>query len=122
MTNGQNNGQNLVEGQNLPVLAIRQEPPALAARLLIQPAPQNNHQQPVRTVRDYLVEDLDGLNPAITIPEFEVEHFELKIVMFNMLNTIGQFGGSPAKNAGNTSSHFLKLAPHSRFMESPTMS
>ncbi|KAK8676461.1 hypothetical protein V6N13_142035 [Hibiscus sabdariffa] len=71
MVNGQNNGQNPIEGQNTPAPAIRQEPPAPATGLLIPPAQLNNHHQPVRTVRDYLVEDLDGLNPAVTIPEFE---------------------------------------------------
>ncbi|KAK8652398.1 hypothetical protein V6N13_061416 [Hibiscus sabdariffa] len=68
------------------------------ARVIMQ-GTTNNQQQPVRTVRDYLAEDLEGLNPAVTIPEFEAEHFELKPVMFNMLNTLGQFGGSPAENA-----------------------
>ncbi|KAK8652115.1 hypothetical protein V6N13_061137 [Hibiscus sabdariffa] len=65
-----NNGQNPIDGQEQP----RQNPPAQA-------------------------EDLEGLNHAVTIPEFEAEHFELKPVMFNMLNTLGQFGGSPAENA-----------------------
>ncbi|KAK8635091.1 hypothetical protein V6N13_022968 [Hibiscus sabdariffa] len=60
----------------------------------------HNGQNPADgTVRDYLVEDLDGLNPAVTILEFEAEHFELKHVMFNMLNTLGQFSRSPAENA-----------------------
>ncbi|KAK8584232.1 hypothetical protein V6N13_109628 [Hibiscus sabdariffa] len=99
MANGQHNGQNPIEGQNPPAPTIRQEPPAPAARLLIPPSPQNNYQQPVRTVRDYLAKDLDGLNPAVTIPEFEAEHFELKLIMFNMLNTLGRFSRSPAENA-----------------------
>ncbi|KAK8600621.1 hypothetical protein V6N12_050474 [Hibiscus sabdariffa] len=90
-----NNGQNPIDGQEQP----RQNPPAQAGRAIVPPIPQNNQQQPVRTVRDYLAEDLEGLNPAVTIPEFEAEHFELKPVMFNMLNTLGQFGGSPAENA-----------------------
>ncbi|KAK8609242.1 hypothetical protein V6N13_025548 [Hibiscus sabdariffa] len=60
---------------------------------------KNQQQQPVRTVRDYLAEDLDGLNHAVTIPEFDAKHFELKPVMSNMLNTLGQFGGSLADNA-----------------------
>ncbi|KAK8593319.1 hypothetical protein V6N12_045402 [Hibiscus sabdariffa] len=90
-----NNGQNPINGQEQP----RQNPPAQAGRAIVPPIPQNNQQQPVRTVRDYLAEDLEGLNPTVTIPEFEFEHFELKPVMFNMLNTLGQFGGSPAENA-----------------------
>ncbi|KAK8694553.1 hypothetical protein V6N13_072101 [Hibiscus sabdariffa] len=54
-------------------------------------------------------EDLEGLNPAITIPEFEAEHFELKPVMFNMLNTRSQFGGSPAENARQHLKSFLEI-------------
>ncbi|KAK8555175.1 hypothetical protein V6N12_009329 [Hibiscus sabdariffa] len=73
------------------------------------PAPQNHQEQPVRTVQDYLAEDLDGLNPAMTIPKFEAEHFELIPVMFNMLNTLGQFGRSPAKNVSQHLKSFLEI-------------
>ncbi|KAK8701680.1 hypothetical protein V6N13_020061 [Hibiscus sabdariffa] len=97
-----NNGQNPIDGQEQP----RQNPPAQAGRAIVPP---DNRQQPVRTVRDYLAEDLEGLNPAVTIPEFEAEHFELKPVMFNMLNTLGQFGGSPAENARQHLKSFLEI-------------
>ncbi|KAK9028101.1 hypothetical protein V6N11_067915 [Hibiscus sabdariffa] len=80
-----------------------------AGGLLIPLAQQNNQQQPARTVRDYLAEDLDGLHLAVSIPEIEAEHFELKPVMFNMLNTLGQFGGSPAKNARQHLKSFLEI-------------
>ncbi|KAK8632660.1 hypothetical protein V6N13_073046 [Hibiscus sabdariffa] len=100
-----NNGQNPIDGKEQP----RQNPPAQAGRAIVPPIPQNNQQQPVRTVRDYLAEDLEGLNPAVTIPEFEAEHFELKPVMFNMLNTLGQFGGSPAENARQHLKSFLEI-------------
>ncbi|KAL4361909.1 hypothetical protein GQ457_04G022140 [Hibiscus cannabinus] len=93
MTHRGNNGQNPVEEQDPPASAIRHNPPAL----------------PARTVRDYLAEDLEGLNPAVTIPEFEAEHLELKPVMFSMLNTLGQFGGSPAKNAIHHLKSFLEI-------------
>ncbi|KAL4331786.1 hypothetical protein GQ457_07G008610 [Hibiscus cannabinus] len=56
-----------------------------------------------------LTEDLEGLNPAVTIPEFEAEHFELKPVMFNMLKSLGQFGGSPAENARQHLNSFLEI-------------
>ncbi|KAK9033953.1 hypothetical protein V6N11_050132 [Hibiscus sabdariffa] len=90
MEGNRNNGQQPADGQGLP---------AQADGAIAPPIPQNNQQPPVRTVRDYLAEDLEGLNPAVTMPEFEAEHFELKPVMFNMLNTLGQFGGSPTENA-----------------------
>ncbi|KAK8684156.1 hypothetical protein V6N13_040187 [Hibiscus sabdariffa] len=54
-------------------------------------------------------EDLEGLNPAVTMPEFEAEHFELKPVMFNMLNTLGQFGGTPNENARQHLKSFLEI-------------
>ncbi|KAK8568242.1 hypothetical protein V6N13_106179 [Hibiscus sabdariffa] len=99
------NGRNLADGeeqghpgQNLPAQAGHAIAP-----------PQNNQQPPARTVRDYLAEDLEGLNPAVTTPEFEAEHFELKPVMFNMLNTLGQFGGSPAENARQHLKSFLEI-------------
>ncbi|KAL4341067.1 hypothetical protein GQ457_08G027420 [Hibiscus cannabinus] len=95
-----NNGQHPVDGQ---------DPPAPAGGAIVPPIPQNNQQQPVRTIRDYLAEDLEGLNPAVTIPEFEAEHFEIKLVMFNMLNTLDQFGGSPAENARQHLKPFLEI-------------
>ncbi|KAL4383450.1 hypothetical protein GQ457_15G030010 [Hibiscus cannabinus] len=93
-----NNGQDQIDEQDPP----RHNP-------IIPPIPQNNQQQPVRTVRDYLEEDLEGLNPVVTISKFEAEHFELKPVMFNMLNTLGQFGGSPTENARQHLKSFLEI-------------
>ncbi|KAK9042694.1 hypothetical protein V6N11_017759 [Hibiscus sabdariffa] len=95
-----NNGQQPADGQNLP---------AQAGGVIAPPIPQDNQQPPVRTVRDYLTEDLEGLNPAVTMPEFEAEHFELKPVMFNMLNTLGQFGGSPTEKARQHLKSFLEI-------------
>ncbi|KAK8627984.1 hypothetical protein V6N13_063698 [Hibiscus sabdariffa] len=93
-------GQQPADGQGLP---------ALADGAVAPPILQNNQQQPVRTVRDYLAEDLEGLNPAVTMPEFEAEHLELKPVMFNILNTLGQFGGSPTENARQNLKSFLEI-------------
>ncbi|KAK8690745.1 hypothetical protein V6N13_074272 [Hibiscus sabdariffa] len=95
-----NNGQQPADGRNQP---------AQAEGAIVPPIPQDNQQPPVRTVRDYLAEDLEGLNPAVTMPEFEAEHFELKPVMFNMLNTLGQFGGSPTENARQHLKSFLEI-------------
>ncbi|KAK8696376.1 hypothetical protein V6N13_001512 [Hibiscus sabdariffa] len=99
------NGRNLADGEEQGLRG--QNPPAQAGHEI---APPQNHQQPpARTIRDYLAEDLEGLNPAVTTPEFEAEHFELKPVMFNMLNTLGQFGGSPAENARQHLKSFLEI-------------
>ncbi|KAL4309981.1 hypothetical protein GQ457_01G027320 [Hibiscus cannabinus] len=78
MNGNRNNGQQPADGQELP---------ARADGAIAPPAPQMNQQLPARTVRDYLAEDLEGLNPAVMMPDFEAEHFELKPVMFNKLNT-----------------------------------
>ncbi|KAK8680720.1 hypothetical protein V6N13_109660 [Hibiscus sabdariffa] len=101
--------KNPEEGQNPPAPVIKQQPPTQAGGLLHPLAHQNNQQQPARTVRDYLVEDVDGLNPTVIMPEFEAENFELKLVMFYMLNTLGQFGGSPTENARQHLKSFLEI-------------
>ncbi|KAL4318389.1 hypothetical protein GQ457_18G004260 [Hibiscus cannabinus] len=95
-----NNGQPPADGQNL----LAQTDGAIAP-----PAQQMNQQLPARTVRDYLAEDLEGLNPVVTMPDFEAEHFELKPVMFNMLNTLDQFGGTPNENARQHLKSFLEI-------------
>ncbi|KAL4324370.1 hypothetical protein GQ457_11G025460 [Hibiscus cannabinus] len=95
-----NNGQSPSDGHNLP---------AQADGAIAPPAQQMNQQLPARTVRDYLAEDLEGLNPAVTMPDFEAEHFELKPVVFNMLNTLGQFGGTPNENARHHLKSFLEI-------------
>ncbi|KAL4302910.1 hypothetical protein GQ457_10G007770 [Hibiscus cannabinus] len=65
-----------------------------------QPADENARvfERP-RAIRDHLTPILDDLNPGIVAPEIQAAHFELKPVMFNMLNSIGQFGGSPHEDA-----------------------
>ncbi|KAL4353333.1 hypothetical protein GQ457_06G014240 [Hibiscus cannabinus] len=100
MNNNKNNGQQPTDGQELP---------ARADGAIAPPAPQMDQQLPARTVRDYLAEDLEGLNPAVTMPDFEAEHFELKPVMFNMLNTLGQFGGTSNENARQHVKSFLEI-------------
>ncbi|KAL4379302.1 hypothetical protein GQ457_02G022870 [Hibiscus cannabinus] len=58
-----------------------------------------------RAIRDHLTPILDDLNPGIVAPEIQAAHFELKPVMFNMLNSIGQFGGSPHEDVGTEGIH-----------------
>ncbi|KAK8562494.1 hypothetical protein V6N12_010572 [Hibiscus sabdariffa] len=62
-----------------------------------------------RAIRDHLTPVLDDLNPGIVAPEIQAAHFELKPVMFNMLNSIGQFGGSPHEDARQHIRAFLEL-------------
>ncbi|KAL4368391.1 hypothetical protein GQ457_05G022220 [Hibiscus cannabinus] len=84
--NNNNNGQPPADGQGLPTQADGAIAP---------PIQQMNQQLPARTV--------------LTIPDFEVKHFELKPVMFNMLNTLGQFGGTPNENARQHLKSFLEI-------------
>ncbi|KAL4352625.1 hypothetical protein GQ457_06G013850 [Hibiscus cannabinus] len=53
----------------------------------------------MRAIRDHLTLILDDLNYGIVAPEIQATHFELKPVMFNMLNYIGHFGRSPNEDA-----------------------
>ncbi|KAK8569205.1 hypothetical protein V6N12_007737 [Hibiscus sabdariffa] len=63
----------------------------------------------LRAIRDHLTPILDDLNPGIVAPEIQASHFELKPVMFNMLNSIGQFGGSPHEDARQHIRAFLEV-------------
>ena len=46
-----------------------------------------------RAIREYAVPLFNELNPGIMRPEIEAAQFELKPVMFQMLQTVGQFSG-----------------------------
>ncbi|KAL4308126.1 hypothetical protein GQ457_01G018310 [Hibiscus cannabinus] len=52
-----------------------------------------------RPIRYYLAPILDDLNPVILAPEFQATHLELNPLMFDMLNSIGKFGGAPHEDA-----------------------
>ncbi|KAK8498801.1 hypothetical protein V6N12_066942 [Hibiscus sabdariffa] len=62
-----------------------------------------------RAIRDHLAPMLDDLSPGIVAPEIQAAHFELKPVMFNMLNSIGQVGGSPREDARQHIRAFLEV-------------
>ncbi|KAL4325300.1 hypothetical protein GQ457_11G025670 [Hibiscus cannabinus] len=62
-----------------------------------------------RAIRDHLTPILDDLNPRIVAPDIQATYFELKPVMFNMLNSIGQFGGSPHEDARQHIRAFLEV-------------
>ncbi|KAK8985786.1 hypothetical protein V6N11_021639 [Hibiscus sabdariffa] len=62
-----------------------------------------------RAIRDHLTRLLDDLNPVIVAPEIQEAHFELKPVVFNMLYSIGQFGGSHHEDARQHIRAFLEV-------------
>ncbi|KAK8713308.1 hypothetical protein V6N13_148529 [Hibiscus sabdariffa] len=78
-----------------------------------------HHDQPIggnagalarpRAIRDHLTPILDDLNPGMVAPEIQAAYFELKPVMFNMLNSIRQFGGSPHEDARRHIRAFLEV-------------
>ncbi|KAE8726680.1 hypothetical protein F3Y22_tig00006570pilonHSYRG00206 [Hibiscus syriacus] len=62
-----------------------------------------------RAICDHLNPILEDLNPGIMAPDIQATHFELKPVMFNMLISIGQFGGMPNEDARQHIRNFLKV-------------
>ncbi|KAL4368363.1 hypothetical protein GQ457_05G021060 [Hibiscus cannabinus] len=62
-----------------------------------------------RPIRDHLLPDLENLNPGIVTPEIQATQFELKPVMFNMLNSIGQFGGLTHEDARQHLRSFIEV-------------
>ena len=46
-----------------------------------------------RAIRDYAMLTPQTIHPGIVRPDVQAENFELKLVMFYMLQTVGQFNG-----------------------------
>ena len=51
-----------------------------------------------RAIRDYAVLTPQFVHPGIVRPEVEAINFEFKLVMFQMLQTVGQFNGLPSED------------------------
>ncbi|XP_060960732.1 uncharacterized protein LOC115723603 [Cannabis sativa] len=51
-----------------------------------------------RAIREYATLVFNELNPGTVRPEIQAPHFELKPVMFQMLQRVGQFSGSPMED------------------------
>ncbi|KAH9685728.1 hypothetical protein KPL70_014067 [Citrus sinensis] len=62
-----------------------------------------------RTIRDYAVLTPQVVHPGIVRPEVEAANFELKPVMFQMLQTVGQFNGLPTEDPHLYLKLFLEL-------------
>ncbi|KAL3820296.1 hypothetical protein ACJIZ3_006201 [Penstemon smallii] len=61
----------------------------------IAPDEPNNRNRPIN---EYGTPKLDELGSSIIIPTITAPNFELKPVMFNMLNAAGQFGGHSSED------------------------
>lgn len=48
-------------------------------------------------IRQYVIPLFNELNPSIVRPKIEARQFELKLIMFQMLQNMGQFSGMPTE-------------------------
>ena len=51
-----------------------------------------------RAIRDYAMLTPQAIHLGIVRPDVQVDNFELKPVMFQMLQTVGQFNGLPSED------------------------
>ena len=51
-----------------------------------------------RAIWEYVVFDPTTMDTSIVRPAISANHFEFKPMMFQMLQTIGQFGGTPPED------------------------
>ena len=51
-----------------------------------------------RAIQDYAVLTHQAIHPGIVKPNVQADNFELKPVMFQMLQTVGQFNGLPSED------------------------
>ncbi|KAL4272217.1 hypothetical protein GQ457_13G016490 [Hibiscus cannabinus] len=62
-----------------------------------------------RPFQDNFASILDDLAPMIATPQIQTTQLELKSVMFNILNSIEQFSGSPREDAQEHIRTFLEV-------------
>ncbi|KAH9658480.1 hypothetical protein KPL70_023512 [Citrus sinensis] len=62
-----------------------------------------------RAIRDYAVLIPQAIHPGIVRPDIQADNFELKPVMFQMLQTVGQFNGLPSEDPYLHLKLFLEL-------------
>ncbi|XP_062088447.1 uncharacterized protein LOC133795008 [Humulus lupulus] len=63
-----------------------------------------------RAIREYVAPMFNKLNPGIVRPEIQAPQFELKPVMFQMLQTVGQFSGLPTEDPQLHLRSFLEVS------------
>ncbi|XP_062100842.1 uncharacterized protein LOC133806768 [Humulus lupulus] len=63
-----------------------------------------------RAIREYTAPMFNELNPGIVRPEIQAPQFELKPVMFQMLQTVGQFSGMPTEDPHLHLRSFLEVS------------
>ena len=68
-------------------------------------------------IRDYVIWTPQAINPRIVRPEVQATNFELKLVMFQMLQIMGRFNGLPSKDPHIHLKHFLEINDLSKLLE-----
>ena len=63
-----------------------------------------------RAIRDYAMLTPQAIHPGIVRPDVQANNFELKPVMFQMLQTVGQFNGLPSKDLHPHLKLFLEVS------------
>ncbi|XP_062094553.1 uncharacterized protein LOC133800570 [Humulus lupulus] len=63
-----------------------------------------------RAIREYAAPMFNELNPSIVRPKIQAAQFELKHVMFQMLQTMGQFSGLPTEDPHLHLRSFLEVS------------
>ncbi|XP_062085342.1 uncharacterized protein LOC133791428 [Humulus lupulus] len=63
-----------------------------------------------RAIREYAAPMFNELNPGIVRPEIQAPQFGLKLVMFQMLQTVGQFSGMPTEDPHLHLRSFLEVS------------
>ncbi|KAL4367041.1 hypothetical protein GQ457_05G025760 [Hibiscus cannabinus] len=90
------NNQNALDNQNV---ATRDDAIQVEKHVLVQG----------RSIRDNTLLNLDDLKPSIITPKIQAAQFELKPIMFTMLDFIGKFGGTPHEDARQHVRAFLEV-------------
>ena len=62
-----------------------------------------------RALQEFAVPHLEGLNASIVRPQITANNFELKPVMFQMLQAIGSFNGLPNEDPNMHLLNFLAI-------------
>ncbi|MCI40077.1 hypothetical protein A2U01_0061309, partial [Trifolium medium] len=63
-----------------------------------------------RSIRDYDVFDANAMNTEIVRPEITAAQFKFKPMMFQMLQTVGQFSGTATDDPHLHLKQFLEVA------------
>ena len=69
-----------------------------------------------QTIQDYAIFDPETMNTSIVRPEITSNNFEFKPMMFQMLQTVGQFSGSPQEDPDLHFKQFLEVASNFKIL------